>query len=186
MYFFMSKLTINKIKNSIIKIRDEEVILDSCVADFYGTTTRDINKAVKNNPDKFPKGYVFNLNKIEWENLKCNFSTSNKTKQGGKNKLPKVFTEKGLYMLATILKSKKATETTLTIIETFSKIRELKSNMEKLQSETEKKNQKELTKKSGEIISEILGSDLENKEYETTIELNLAVLKFKHKIKKEK
>ena len=122
----MSKLTINKIKNSIIKIRDEEVILDSFVADFYGTTTREINKAVKNNLDNFPKGYVFELDKKEKEEVMENFHNLTKLKFSPIN--PKVFTEKGLYMLATILKSKKATETTLLIIETFSKIKKLQND----------------------------------------------------------
>jgi hypothetical protein len=62
------------------------------------------------------------LDKSEWADLKSKFLTSNR---GGKNKLPKAFTEKGLYMLATILKSKQATETTIDIIETFAKMREL-------------------------------------------------------------
>ena len=99
----MTKLTINKIKNSIVKIRGEEVILDSCVADFYGTTTREINKAVKNNLDKFPKGYVFELNEKEKKEVIKNFDNLSKLKFSPIN--PKVFTEKGLYMLTTILKS---------------------------------------------------------------------------------
>jgi hypothetical protein len=75
-----------------------------------------INEAAKNNPDKFPVGYIVELKKDEWDALKSKFSTSMK---GGKVKLPNAFTEKGLYMLATILKSPQATQTTLAIIETF-------------------------------------------------------------------
>ena len=103
MYFFMSKLTINKIKNSIIKIRDEEVILDSNVSDFYEAIAKEVNQSIKNNPNKFPKGYVFELNEEEKEEVIKNFDNLTKLKFSPIN--PKVFTEKGLYMLTIILKS---------------------------------------------------------------------------------
>ncbi len=80
------------------------LVIDADIAELYGVETKRINKAVKNNPDKFPDGYLFELNKKEWNSLKSKFSTSIK---GGKVKLPTAFTEKGLYMLATILKSQK-------------------------------------------------------------------------------
>ena len=96
---------------------------------FYGVETKRINEAVKNNPDKFPKGYILELNKDEWDILKTKFSTS---KQGGKVKLPKAFTEKGLYMLATILKSEIATNTTISIIETFANVKELTTTVREL------------------------------------------------------
>lgn len=100
----------------IIELRGQKAILDSDVAKLYGVETKRINEAVKNNPDKFSKGYIFDLEKDEWDALKSKFSTSIK---GGKVKLPTAFTEKGLYMLATILKSSLATQTTIAIIETF-------------------------------------------------------------------
>ena len=131
--------------------------------------------------DKFPKGYIIDLSKEQWHLLKPNFSTSNK---GGKVKLPKAFTEKGLYMLATILKSKVATHTTIAIIETFSKVRELTSTINVLSTNPPKDKQQSLMKKSGEIISELLDNDLQTNESETSIEINFAVMKFKHTIKK--
>jgi len=88
-------------------------------------------------------------------------------------------------MLATILKSKTATETTLAIIETFAKIRELNRTINLLSSNPTKKKQKTLMQKSGDIISELLDSDMQTNETETSIELNFAVLKFKHTIKKK-
>lgn len=112
----------NKIEKKIISIRDELVILDSEVAQLYGVETRDINKAVKNNPDKFPKGYIIELTKEEKSEVVENFHHLEKLKFSPY--LPKVFTEKGLYMLATILKSDIATQTTIQIIETFTKLRE--------------------------------------------------------------
>ena len=109
----------NNIEEKIITLRNEKVIIDSDVAELYGVETRDINKSVKNNPDKFPEGYVFELDKQEVEDLRWKIST---TKWSSKSRvLPKAFTEKGLYMLATILKSQKATHTTIAIIETFYK-----------------------------------------------------------------
>ncbi len=98
----------SEVESKIISLRNTKVILDSDVAQLYGVATMRINEAVKNNPDKFPEGYLFELNAEEKkeliensDNLKVKFSPA----------MPKAFTEKGLYMLATILKSKKATET---------------------------------------------------------------------------
>jgi len=89
-------------------------------------------------------------------------------------------------MLATILKSKQATEATFAIIETFSKIRNLSRTIKVLTSAKNEQNQKELMRHSGQLIAEILDDDLQTKEAETTIELNFAVLKFKHTITKKK
>lgn len=170
------------LKRLIIEIRDEKVLLDADVAGIYGVETKRINEAVKNNPDKFPEGYIFELNRKEWNALKSKFSTSIK---GGKVKLPKAFTERGLYMLATILKGDLAVQTTLAIIDTFYKIRRLSRNMKKLTTVSDKTERKSLMQKSGEIIAEILDDDLQKSDSETTIELNFAVLKFKHTIKKK-
>ena len=100
--------------------------------------------------------------------------------------LPKAFTEKGLYMLATILKSSKATETTIAIIETFSKIRELNRNIKKLTETVNKEGKKTLLHQTGNLIEDLMDDDLKISETETTIELNLAVVKFKHTIKAKK
>ena len=170
------------LQDRIIEIRDQKVLLDVDVAEIYGVETKRINEAVKNNLDKFPSGYIIELDKTEWDGLKSKFSTSIK---GGKVKLPTAFPEKGLYMLATILKSPQAVKATLAIIETFSKIRELSRNIKTLAEITDKKEQKDLMQKSGEIIAEILEDDLQLTDTETTIELNFAVLKFKHVIKRK-
>jgi len=88
-------------------------------------------------------------------------------------------------MLATILQSDKAVQTTLSIIETFSKIRELSRTVNELSTIENKQDQKSLMQRSGELIAEVLDDDLQTSEAETTIELNFAVLKFKHTIKKK-
>ena len=118
----MEIVKFNAVEEKIITLRGIPVILDSDVAELYGVETREINQAIKNNPDKFPEGYIFVLDKEEkqevikiFDNPKTKFSPT----------FPTAFTEKGLYMLATILKSQRATLTTLAIVETFAKIREL-------------------------------------------------------------
>ena len=178
----MDIVKLEKIEDKII-IRNEQVLLDSDVAEIYGVKTKRINEAVKNNPDRFPDGYLLEMTEEESENLKSKFSTSS---WGGKRYTPKVFTERGLYMLATILKSEQAVQTTLAIIETFAKIRNLSRNMQALSTSETESEQKDLMKKSGEIIAEILDDDLETTDTETTVELNLALLKFKQTIIKKK
>jgi hypothetical protein len=171
------------VEQKILDVRGQKVILDSDVAELYGVETKRINEAVKNNRDKFPDGYIINLDKTEWDFLKSKFSTSIK---GGKVKRPSAFTEKGLYMLATILKSPKATQTTIAIIETFAKIKNLSHNMKALSATDDEDKKQNLLQKSGKIIAEILDTDLVNNESETSIELNFAVLKFRHNIRKKK
>jgi hypothetical protein len=173
---------LQKIENSIIEIRGVPAILDADVAALYEVETMRINEAVKNNPNKFPKGYVLELSKEEkrkvienFDNPKVKFSPA----------LPKAFTEQGLYMLATILKSPQATQTTLAIIETFTKMRQLGRNMKALARVTSDAEKKHLMQQAGEIITDIFADDLEPLESETTIELNFALLKFKHTVKRE-
>ena len=101
------------IESSILVIRGIPVLLDNEVAEFYGVETKRINEAVKNNLDKFPEGYVISLEKEDKIELVENFDRFNNLKHS--TAPVKAFTEKGLYMLATILKSKQATETTLAI-----------------------------------------------------------------------
>lgn len=117
-------IEITSIENKIIQIRDEDIILDSDVAKLYSVEARDINKAVKNNINKFPEEYVFEISDEELKTLRWKFSTA--------------------------------------------------------------KLSKTIMQKSGELIADILDDSLENIESERTIELNLAVLKFKHTLKKNK
>lgn len=94
----------------------QQVLIDADVAEIYGVETREINQAVSNNTGKFPDDYVFKLSKEEKSELIKNFDRFGNLKHS--SAAPKAFSEKGLYMLATILKSRQATETTLMIIET--------------------------------------------------------------------
>ena len=173
----------NSVEDKIIVIRNQQVILDSDVAELYGVETKRINEAVKNNPEKFPDGYIVNLSDKEHTKLVENFDRFNVLKHS--SVAPKAFTEKGLYMLATILKSPQATQTTIAIVETYAKIRELSRTVAELSESPEKFKQKKLMQKSGDIIADLLGEDLKTSDTETSIELNFAVLKFKHTVKKK-
>jgi phage regulator Rha-like protein len=179
----MDIIKFTDVKDRILNIRNQSVILDSDVAMLYGVETRDINKSVKNNPDKFPEGYIIALSDKEKSEVVENFHNLEKLKFSPVP--PKAFTEKGLYMLATILKSPKATETTIAIVETFAQIRELSRTVAELSEATDEFSQKSLMQKGGEIIADILGDDLKTTDTETSIELNFAVLKFKHTIKRK-
>jgi len=178
------EITLNDVQNKIITIQNKNVLLDSDVAWLYGVETMRINEAVKNNPNKFPEGYIIPLDKDEWKILKSKISISS---WGGKNKLPNVFTEKGLYMLATILKSEKATDTTIAIVEAFAKMREL-SNMvaELVKSPDDTQKQASVMQKSSEILSDMVTKELQTTGTETSFEINLfSAVKIKHTIKKE-
>lgn len=108
----------------IYKVDGKEVMLDSDLAKLYNVETKRINEAVKNNPDKFPVRYSFLLNNDSISNLRSKFSTLEINGRGKYTKYnPRVFTEQGVYMLATILKSKVATEVSIRIMDTFVKMR---------------------------------------------------------------
>jgi hypothetical protein len=152
-----SPISIENLQASILEIRGNKVLLDSDVAKIYGVETKRINEAVRNNLEKFPEAYILELSLEEWSALKSKFSTSTK---GGKVKPPTAFPEKGLYMLATILKSKQATQATFAIIEAFAKIRELSSAIRTLSATQDEAQQKPLLQRSGEIVAELFDDEL--------------------------
>lgn len=174
------------VMDKITEIRGQKVIIDSDVADLYDVETKRINEAVSRNPEKFPEGYLIELTNEEWEPLKSQFATSIK---GGKVKSPTAFTERGLYMLATILKSQRAVDTTLAIIDTFAKVRELSRVIHQVQALPENSpKQKTLMEHTGELIADLIipDDDLEITGTETTYEMNLAIFKLKRTVKKGK
>lgn len=120
------------VEKLMLSIRGKNVLLDRDVAMLYGVETKRINEAVRNNPEKFPFGYIFELDRFEKQQLVENFDRFNILKHS--TVAPTAFTEKGLYMLATILKSPQAVSTTLAIIDTFTMTRQLARTMESLQT----------------------------------------------------
>lgn len=149
------------VRDRIVEVRGKKVILDFAVAELYGTETKEINRAVKNNPRKFPEGWVFELDKEELEDLRWKYFTTNVTenKQFPSTKsrvMPKAFTERGIYMLATILTGDQAVDTTLTIVDTFVKLHELQRTIAEMAKNPDEYQQKTLMQKSGEIVDESL------------------------------
>jgi len=173
-----------KVEDSVLEIRNQQVILDRDVAALYGVETKRINEAVSNNTDKFPDGYIITLDSEELDDLRSKFSTTNISPMT--RVPPKAFTEKGLYMLATILKGPAATQTTIAIVEAFANLRELSRVINQLPDADENK-QKSLMQRSGEILADILDDGaLEVTGDETTIEMNFAIVKVKHTVKRER
>ena len=106
-------VSIKEVEDKIAVIRDQQVVADADVAAWYGVETKRVNEAVRNNPDKFPPHYMFELTKSELADLRSKIS-STKVSRKSRN-ATKVFTERGLYMLATILHSERATAATFAI-----------------------------------------------------------------------
>ena len=172
-----------EVENRIITLRNQQVILDSDVAELYGVQTKEINQAVRNNPEKFPEGYIFQLENQEFVDLRSKFLT---TKYQMTRQLPKAFTEKGLYMLATILKSPQAVETTIAIVEAYAKLKELSRVMTQIpQQEENSVEQKTLLQRGGQLVEGLLTDVMPVRSSETSFELNLAMFKFKHSVKRE-
>lgn len=173
------------VENKLIPLRGQMVLLDRDLAELYGVETKRINEAVKNNPDKFPKGYILEMDDEESKVLRSKISTIEvKEGSGHHSKYNyKAFTEKGLYMLATILKSPQATQATLSIIETYAQVREMARTMEALQNVVDGGDQQQtLLQKVGEMLGNVVGANLSTESTETEIEFNFAVVKIKHKI----
>jgi len=110
------------IENKIYLIRGHKVMLDKELADLYDVETRDLNKAVVRNIDRFPPDFMFQLTKGEAQNLMFQFGTSS---WGGTRKLPRAFTEQGVAMLSTVLRSKRAIRVNIAIMRAFVRMRDI-------------------------------------------------------------
>jgi len=110
------------IATKILLIRGKRAILDKDLARLYGVGTRNLNKAVKRNLERFPEDFMFQLTKEEFENLMFHFGTSS---WGGTRKLPYVFTEQGVAMLSSVLSSKRAIRVNIQIMRAFIKLKEI-------------------------------------------------------------
>ena len=175
-------ISYSDVQQRIVRIRDTPVIIDVDVAALYGVETKHVNQAVRNNRDKFPADYVFELASGEVDDLRSKILT---TKLSPKSRVaPKAFTEKGLYMLATILKSKRAVAATFAIIETFAKVRGLKRELVELHKEGDKRKQADKMRHFGETLADIVMPDLETVETESSLELNFFIGKIKHTVRR--
>lgn len=179
-------VSLEEVESKIVIVRGHEVLLDRDVAELYGVETKRVNEAVRNNLHKFPAGYLIDLTTEESSVLRSKFSSLEQT--DGKGRYSKynyrAFTEKGLYMLATILKSKRAEDATIAIIETFVKVRTLKRELLELHEETDKEKQTSMMKHFGNLLTDIVMPDLQTNETETQLELNFVIGKLKHTVKR--
>ena len=177
-------ITTKDVESRMLQLRGQHVLLDRDVAELYGVETKRINEAVKNNPEKFPPRCIIYLDEEESAVLRSKFSTIEPLQgKGHYSKYNfKAFTERGLYMLATILKSEQAIDTTIAIIETFTQVRRMARTMEALQNVTDGgTEQQSLLQKTGQLLATVVGNNLSTASTETEIELNFAVVKIKHK-----
>ena len=110
-------------QNLIHNIRGQKVMLDSDLAMLYGVLTKNLNKAVKRNVQRFPEDFMFQLTEEEYESLRFQIGTS-KQKRGGRRFMPYVFTEQGIAMLSSVLKSEQAISVNIQIMRTFVKIKQ--------------------------------------------------------------
>ena len=139
---------------------------------------------LETNPNKFPEGYVFQLDIQEKDELVKIFDRFEKQKHS--TVVPRAFTEKGLYMLATILKGSKAVETTLAIVEAYAKLKELSRVIVSLPAEENDESKRQsLLQRGGQLIGDLLDTTMPKQSSETSFELNLAMLKLKHSVKRE-
>ena len=185
-----------EVEDKIIVVRGQKTLLDRDVAALYGVETREVNQAVRNNPRKFREGYVLELTKEESTALRSNLLTlevlrsNNSTLEpiNGKGRHSKynfkAFTSRGLYMLATCLKSDRAVDATVAIVETFDKVQTLKQELLELHQETDKEKQTSKVKHFGDVLTDIVMPDLQTSETESSLEINFFIGKIKHTVKR--
>lgn len=169
------------VKSKMITIRGQQVLLDRDIAALYGVETRALNQAVKRNPGRFPEGYILTMTAEECS--RSQIVTLNGGRGSNIKYLPHAFTERGLYMLATVLKSERAERATLAIVEAYTQLRSMVRDMESLQTLKDgSPEQAAQLSKAGHKLAALIGDNLSTESTKTTIELNLAVLKITHEV----
>ena len=178
-------IDINAVKSRMLQVRGQQVLLDRDVAALYGVETKAVNQSVKRNAERFYDGYILTLTQEECS--RSQIVTMNGARGSNIKYLPHAFTEKGLYMLATVLKSKRAIQATHAIIETYAQVRAMVRDMEALQTlkDGSVEQSAKLTQ-AGHKLASLIGDNLSTASTKTTIELNLAVLKITHEVTRSK
>jgi hypothetical protein len=113
------------VSNKIYFIRNQKVMLDSDLAMLYGIETKVLKQAVKRNISRFPKDFMFELSKVEYDSSRSQFVTLKNGRGSNLKYLPFAFTEYGVLMLSSVLKSEKAIQTNIQIMRIFSKVRQM-------------------------------------------------------------
>ena len=175
-------VTTKEVEACMLPVRGQQVLIDRDVAALYGVETKRINEAVRNNPDKFPEGYIFELTEAETEEVKAITAKNNdfadekfdrKTVSSKTRYAPKAFTDRGLYMLATILKSPRATQTTIAIIDTFAKVKELSRCLSAIKEDTDMESKQSLVQRTGSLLNELIQTDDKDSNENVAMELNM-------------
>jgi hypothetical protein len=117
-----SLLSEETIADKIYFIRNQKVMLDADLSELYSIETKRLNEQVKRNISRFPEDFMFQLTELEFQNLKSQIATSS---WGGTRKLPYAFTEHGVLMLSSVLKSDKAIQVNIQIMRIFTKVRQM-------------------------------------------------------------
>ena len=112
------QLALDRIQHAIHLLRSQRVILDADLAVLYGVDTGALKRAVKRNRNRFPADFMFQLTADELENLRCQFGISSST-HGGSRYLPYAFTEQGVAMLSSVLRSERAVQVNIAIMRAF-------------------------------------------------------------------
>ena len=198
-------VTTKEVEACMLPVRGQQVLIDRDVAALYGVETKRINEAVRNNPDKFPEGYIFELTEAETEEVKAitakndDFADENfdrKTVSSKTRYAPKAFTDRGLYMLATILKSPRATQTTIAIIDTFAKVKELSRCLSAMKEDTDMgpminiNAAKRIEEQVNEMVAKgakvVCGGKREDKESNGNVAMELNMMSVSLHVKKNK
>lgn len=175
-------VTTKEVEACMLPVRGQQVLIDRDVAALYGVETKRINEAVRNNPDKFPEGYIFELTEAETEEVKAITAKNDdfadekfdrKTVSSKTRYAPKAFTDRGLYMLATILKSPRATQTTIAIIDTFAKVKELSRCLSAMKEDMDMETKQSLVQRIGTLLNELIQTDDKESNGNVAMELNM-------------
>ncbi len=134
-----SIVTAEEVRNRIYVIRGKRIILDTDLAELYEVETRVLNQAVTRNIERFPDDFMFQLTKQEFANLKSQIVISS---WGGVRKMPRAFTEHGILMLSSVLKSERAIQVNIEIMRTFTQVREMISEYGELKEKIEQMEKK--------------------------------------------
>ena len=183
----MDIIKFENLESKLILKNNELVLLDKDVAYLYDIEPKKLRQQLKRNIEKFPLDYAYKLTDEELDIMVSQNVTPSKQSFGGS--LPYVFTEKGLYMVSTIFKSKKAIEATFLIIETFANIKKLSRNLNSIDEHQTKEEQQALVEESNILLEKVI--DIEpvvklqddETEVETRIELNLGFMRVSKVIK---
>ncbi len=163
------KIADDVIINKIYVMRDQKVMVDRDLAEMYGVETKVLNQAVKRNIKRFPPDFMFSMTNEELLDWKSQFVTSNLSKEKmGLRKLPNVFTEQGVAMLSSVLKSDIAIDVNIQIIRIFMRMRKLYTDQTELRLDVEKiKKKQDNQDKNLEVVFQYLDELIDKKDTPT-------------------